>query len=413
MHGGTRMRSIFVVVAWRNLWRNKRRTWLTSGGIAFAVYLVVLAMSIQVGSYAGMIDISTRLLSGHAQIQHPDYLDRPGVHRTVAGAQALSRRLAALESVGAVAQRAEGFAIASVGEKSFAVQVVGVEPDREPAVSNIPNMLINGSYLQGAGDAFVGAAVARNLGVAPGDELALLGTSKNGGVAVLSVRISGVFRTGTPGLDRALIQVPLASLQEAFELSDEVHRILLVAASVDGIETMLNALDAELEEQRLLPWFELLPEVAQSIELDWIGNMLFYAILLLLVVFSVANTFIMTLFERTREFGMLLSIGMRSGALISMLQAEALCMWLIGAGLGLGLVTLSILVLLDIGIPLSGDLGEVARQMMMPDTIYPAFSVRAYLISPLALLAGMSMAALLPSLRVRKLQPIEALHGDE
>ena len=137
---------LFILVAWRNLWRNKRRTWLSVGGIAFSLFLVVTGMAFQTGTYDDMINLGARLGHSHIQVQHPDYLDNPRVKNTFYDALGTSRSIAQIPDVAGVAMRTESFALVSVGERSYGAMVVGVEPNKEPSVSDFPSLLVEGTY---------------------------------------------------------------------------------------------------------------------------------------------------------------------------------------------------------------------------------------------------------------------------
>ncbi len=215
-----------VAISWRNLWRNRARTWLAAGGIAFAVMLILAARSAQVSGMSAMLDNSTRMLTGHLQVQNAAYAADPALRNLIPDATAVARALANVPEVTAVAQRAATFALVSVGDRSYGAQVMGVDPAAERAISSLPDMLVEGRYLDGASDAVVGSVMARNLGAKVGDELVILGSALDGGVAAMSLRIVGVLDTGTPDLDRALIQVQLAAMQDAFGLGDQVHIIV-------------------------------------------------------------------------------------------------------------------------------------------------------------------------------------------
>ncbi|MDA1076950.1 MAG: ABC transporter permease, partial [Proteobacteria bacterium] len=172
-----------AAIAWRNLWRNGRRTWLGAGGIAFALMILVVGQSTQQGSFSAAIDNGARLMTGHLQIQHPMYQDDPRLEHLLSNASSIRDEV--LKRPGAVAAsiRAETFALASVGERSFGAQIVGVQSRREVQWSTLPAMVDEGRYLKGPGEAYVGAILARNLGATVGDEIVVLGTAKEGGVA--------------------------------------------------------------------------------------------------------------------------------------------------------------------------------------------------------------------------------------
>ena len=189
-------------IAWRNLWRNQRRTWLTAGGIAFACLLLLFSRSMQLGSYRDQIDATTALLTGHVQVQHPKYLDDPKLEYLVPGAAALAERLLKLDGVAATTLRTSAFALLSVDERSFGAEVVGVRPEAELLVSTLPATIADGRYLEGGSEVVIGKLLATNLGALLGDELVLLGTGPEGGVAALALTIVGIFDTGHAALDR-------------------------------------------------------------------------------------------------------------------------------------------------------------------------------------------------------------------
>jgi ABC-type lipoprotein release transport system permease subunit len=370
-------------------------------------------MSAQSGSYEGMIDSAARLATGYIQIQHPDYQENPRLRSTLTEATPLMRRVAGVQGVTAVAPRAEGFALISAGERSYGAMVMGVNREAELAFSSLPSKLTHGNYLESSSDAFIGSALARNLGVSVGDELVVLGTAKQGGVAAMVFIVGGIFDTGQPILDRTILQVRLATLQDGFELGDEVHRLVVMTDDVGTSGEVVTRLRGVLDDKvRVLGWTELLPEMEQAIQLDRISANFMYWILMILVTLSIVNTFIMTVFERTREFGMLLSLGMRPGTIVMMLEMEAFSIWVVGAIVGLALSVAIIVPLGIVGIPLSG-MEELARQYGMPDRLRPVLDLRAALTAPLVMGVGALLAALIPAMRVRKLRPIEALRETE
>ena len=159
------------VLAWRNLWRHRRRTWLTVGAMVFSNILLVFLISLQLGSYQMMIDSTLGAFTGHMQIQQHEYLEEQRMRQSVPAAAELAAQLRQLESVQAVAARAEAFALASSQERSFGILLTGVQPQYEPGVSSFPGLVAEGRYLEGidAAEIVVGAVLARNLKVGLGD----------------------------------------------------------------------------------------------------------------------------------------------------------------------------------------------------------------------------------------------------
>ena len=414
---GSRAGTTFAVVAWRNLWRHRLRTWLAAGGVAFAIFLVGVMAAFQSGVYGPWIENATSLSGGHMQVQHPDYFDDPNIAHTVAGGTPLVRKLEDAPGVVGVTGRAEAFALVSVGERSYGGLVMGVDADREAAMFTLPDYLREGEYLPRGDSAFVGSSLATNLGVKLGDEIVALGSGKEGGVAALVLNVDGIFETGRPDLDRTVLQAPVDAVQSAFELGDSVHRVVLKiddpgrAEAFKGTVAGLAPTDAQV-----LDWNELLPELRQSIRLDAVTAQMMAALLIAVVAMSVVNSFIMTVFERTREFGMLIAIGMRPNAIVGMLTIEATCVWILGAAIGIAACIAVVVPLNIVGIQpaeIVEGADEMYAKLMIPEALRPELSARALLLAPGIMLAGTLLAALIPALRVRRMHPVEALREEE
>ena len=411
-------RWLTVRIGWRNLGRNRRRTWLTAAGVAFAVLLVVTAMCIQLGGYQTMEENATSLVVGHLQVHNAAYVDNDRLENKIADASAILREVAKVDSVVAVAPRVETFALASAGERSFGARIMGIDPSAEAQVVRLEERIIEGRGVTDGNDGLVGEGLARNLGVGVGDEIVVLGTAMEGGVAAMAIDVVGLFRSGQSELDRAVIWAPLAAVQNAFGLGDEVHTLVVRSEDLGSVDATAAQVAAALRgwpsrdvSLSVRPWHEVLPDLRQAIAVDRISAAFFYWIIMILVAFSVVNTFIMTVFERTREFGVLLAIGMRPGRIVRMLQWEAFFVWLLGTAIGLGLALLLVSWLKQVGIYLGEDMERLAEQIYMPTRMYPAFVPEALLTAPLVMLLGTQLAALIPSWRVRRLVPSQALRG--
>ena len=408
---------MFARVAWRNLWRHRLRTWLAVGGVAFAIFLVSVMTAFQAGVYGPWIESATSLVTGHIQIQHPAYFDDPKVEHTIPAGTEFVRTLERADGVVGATARVEAFALVSVGERSYGALVMGVDAEREAALFDLANHVREGEYLPRSDSAFIGASLATNLGVSLGDEIVALGTAKEGGVAALVLTVDGIFETGRADLDRSILQAPLATMQAAFELGDAVHRVVVKTGDANRTVGVIDEIAPLVpDEARMLDWDELLPELKQSIELDRIGAQMMYWLLMIIVAMSVVNSFIMTVFERTREFGMLIAIGMRPNAIVGMLTIEALGIWALGAACGLLACVATVLPLGMVGIRVADIAEGVERmhaQLMVPEALYPALSADAMLAAPLVMLAGTLIAALVPALRVRRMRPVEALREEE
>jgi ABC-type lipoprotein release transport system permease subunit len=407
---------ILLRLAWRNLWRHKRRTWLTASAIAFVTVLMVFLITLQLGSYDLMVDSSLRIFTAQMQVQRDGYLDKPQIRKIIPDAVALAERLRAdpaLRGV-AISTRAQAFALASSGTRSYGVQVVGAEPEHEPGVSTVPRLMKSGRYLVGrdAQEAVLGAPLAKNLNIQVGGDLTLLGSAMDGSVAATIVPVVGIFESGMRDLDRVLVEMPLGTFQELFGMGQGAHAIALLAPDLARLPQMHREVARLLPatpELVVLDWDRLIPGLKQIIEADWTIDWFIYVALILVVTLSILNTFIMSVLERTREFGIMLALGATPLRIGTLVFAETALLALIGLGIGIG-IGFGIAAYLSVhGFTYPG-LEEFMGQYGLPALIYPKLSAKAILIGPAVILGFILVAALYPAFRIRKLQPVEAIH---
>lgn len=398
---------LIVRIAWRNLWRNPRRTWLTAAGISFACLLVGASVSMQVGSYAGMVRSATGFLQGQIQIAAAGYVEDERIEQTLTGVTETLRHLRS-QTPYAYAPRARGYALVSAGERSFGGLLTGVDFAQEQRVVTFFRNVQTGRLPAHSGEVLLGETMARNLGVNPGDEVVFLGTAKEGGVAALALVVAGIFSSGQAEIDRNLMFADLTAVQNAFALGDEVHQIVVHAGDPADTAQAVEVLQQYFESTvRVRGWWAVMPDVVQAIELDRISGWMVYGAIVLLVSFTVVNTFLMVVFERTREFGMLLCVGMRPGLITTQLMLEAFFMWGVGVAIGLASTLGLVGYFANVGIPIDG-LEDLTTTFFLEDRIYPALSLEAVSAAPLILLVGTQLAALIGALRVRRLKPIQA-----
>lgn len=404
-----------VTVARRNLWRNKRRTFLTAGAVGFAVLLVQLGMSFQAGSYEPMVEVSTRFASGHMQIQQDDYHDDPRIERFVPNATSLRSKLLSVPVINAVSNRTETFGLVTKDERSYGALIVGVDPMVDPSTSHLAQQITRGLYLENPNTAIIGSALARNLRVGVGDEIVVLSSDVDGSVAFIAPTVSGIFETGNDTLDRSLIQVPRSLINDALLLGDGAHRVVIMVDEPMFPDRSLAAIASLVPTSAsLLDWRELMPEISQSIRLDKISNGIVYGTLTVIVVLSIANTFVMTMFERTREFGMLRAVGMRNSSIFNMFLTETLLMWLLGVAIGYVLSSCALIPLINIGVGMdSMGMDQFAGLLFLPDRIYPAVDLKVILVAPVSIGIGMVLSTMLASIRLYRLSLVDALRYQE
>ncbi|MCY4096270.1 MAG: ABC transporter permease [Gammaproteobacteria bacterium] len=405
--------ALFLPVAWRNLWRNRRRTFLTVGAIAFGMLIVQVLMSIQSGSYGPMIALATRMGSGHIQILHESFHDEPRIEYAITNINDRLNELDRARELEGVTARAEAFALVSNDPHTTAALVNGVIPERELAVSDWPTKVVKGSYLTGENQALIGAVLARNLQLDVGGEIVILGTNADGGIGAAVAEICGIFE-GTTELERAVIQIDLGTFQEAFDMPDQAHRIVALVDDPMSMDDGLAALEqVRVDGEVLMDWTELMPEISEGIEIDIVSNAVLQFVLILIVVLSIMNTFVMTLFERTREYGVMFAIGTKRILAYRMTLIEVVLLWIVGVICG-GLLTCLLvgpLMYTGIVIPVSEDAIQ-SQFAFMPTAIYPDFSWWVIFTAPAAIGIGAVISVSLVAFRLTRLDITEALRSE-
>lgn len=406
---------IILRLAWRNLWRHTRRTWLTVSAIAFSAMLLVFMITLQLGAYDMILDISLRVFTGEMQIQREGYLDKPQMRLAVPQATTLARDLRMSTGLEAIGARAQGFALISSGLRSYGVPVIGVEPEREQLLSTIPRVLKQGRYLAriDAQELVLGATLARNLKIKVGDELTLLGAGRDGSVAATVLPVVGIFETSNPMIDRQVVQIPLATFQETFSMGGDAHLIAISGPGLRQIRETEARVRAQLPKDRdlvLLDWEQLIPGLKQLIQADMVQNWATYITLIIVVTFSIMNTFIMAVLERTREFGVMLALGATPLRIGLLLVIESALLAFIGLVIGVALGGSIAVYLYFHGFTFPG-LKELHAQFGLPGVIHPKLSFVSFALGPTVIFLFTLLASLYPALRIRKLQPIAAIHS--
>jgi putative ABC transport system permease protein len=402
-------------LAWRNLWRHPRRTWLTVGAIMFSNMLLVFMISLQFGMYGLMIDNTLQAFTGHLQIQAPGYIDDQKMRQTVDDVVPLATKLRDHFDSERIAARATAFALVSSEERSYGTAVIGVEPAFERNVSTLPELVSQGRYLgeQGAAEIVVGAALARNLRVALGDELTLIGSGRDGSFAAAVVNVVGVFESGLADFDRSITEIPLGFFQDVFYMDGSGHHIVINLPLIDDVPVVKGQVEALLAGGQNLvvhDWDALQPGLQQAIKADMSSAFFMYGILVILVAFSVLNTQLMSVLERTHEFGIVMSLGLTPGRLGRLVLLETAILGLLGLLFGALLGALVTYWFSVNGFSYPG-MEEMTAKFHLPSRFYPQISIPSLLLGPVVVFMFTILAAVYPALRLRKLHPVEAMRA--
>jgi len=330
-------------VSWRSIWRSKRRTAITVSAIAFALAIAVFFVSFAEGVYAQMTDDAVRMQAGHVTLEHPEYRDAPAIDLAVGEVGELRAKLAKLEGVEKTKVIVLGQGVARSGHAAVGVAIFGVEPSVELDTSIVARRLTSGEFL--ADDDFrkvvVGKVLAERMKVELGKKLVLSSNNAKGELVEELVRVKGVFATGAEEIDGFLVQVPIRFARKLYGLGDDqATQLGLVLEDADDQSRALKQARSVVGGDRAVavrPWEEVLPDLAAYIKLDGGSNWVFQGILIFLSLFTVFNTILMSVLERTREFAVLLALGTPPSRIWAQVVTESALVGLLGCAVGLAL----------------------------------------------------------------------------
>lgn len=401
-----------VALAWRNLWRRAKRTWITVAAIVFCNAILVFGISVQMGAYDGMIDTTLKLFGGHIQLSKAGYNEDPSLRETIPSGRNLAEELRAEYPELLITARSQSFVLAATEARSAGIQIVGVEPTQEGEFSTVGSVLGDQNISLAGDEAVLGSLLSRHLDVAIGDEFSFVGSAKDGSFAAGILTSSATFVSGADVLDRAMVLMHIDDFDNAFAMDGDIHQILIqvphladTAAYRDSVEAWLANTDIEV-----LSWQQLNPGLQEAIQADLASAMVMYGILVVLVIFSVLNTQLMSVLERTHEFGIMKSIGLSNGRLAKLIFIETAMLAAIGLVFGvlLGAVFASIIAYTGLAIP---GMEEANYSFQIPDRLYPMINLTTLLVGPSVVFLGSLLAAVYPARKLQRLQPIEAMRS--
>ncbi|MFY0665209.1 MAG: ABC transporter permease [Natronospirillum sp.] len=407
------------VLALRNILRNRRRTVLTLLSMSGGYLLVSVMYSMNEGSYDQVLQYFTRDTTGHVQLTAPGYIERPNLYRTLAvSADGLSR-LAALPEVRAVSARIESGALAYGEEKSLPVEVKGLIPEREAELSYLAEKITAGRYFtdqltsDGLYEAMIGALTARQLNLSVGDDIVLLSQGADGSMANDLYRVTGIIGD-TDGAESRWVAIPLQAAQAFFVLPEQAHRWLVVGEDYRHSAQVRQAVDAWVTNAGFTDpvvvstWQEVAREFYELMEADKEDGMFASYILIFLVCVGVLNTVLMSVMERTGEFGVLKAIGTPPQRIFSLIVLETLLLALLGCGIGFLLAFPLNLWMTLVGV-------ELAEPIDISGIVFSHYrgqmSLTVFLMPAQIIFVAAILISLLPAWRASRLVPVDAMRA--
>jgi len=398
-------------LAWRNIWRNRKRSLITAASVLVAVFLSLIMRSMQLGTYKHMIDSVVGAYTGYIQIHAKGYWDERSIDNSLEANDSLISKLSDIRGVASVLPRLENYGLLSAGDLTRVVNLNGIELEKERKLQDIDSKIIMGTLFQGPKDIVIGKGIASYFETGINDTLVFVGQGYHGMLAAEKFRVSGITDLKNPNLNKMTVLLSLRDAQNLFSAPGRATSLVIDKEDRARLAPLKKGLQQAVgnDDYEVMDWQQMMPELHETILADSVGGLLMVAILYMILIFGIFGTVLMMTRERLYEFGILVSIGMKKGQLISMVFIETVILSLIGVIAGLLLAYPVMLWKHYDPFVLPGTQAEMVEKFgfsaEIPFYIQPDLPlVHALLIFSIALLV-----ALYPAIIISRLKPIKAM----
>ncbi len=413
--------STFIMLAWRNLWRHRRRTLITLFSIAIGFGLTVFSIGLQDSGHHSMVKNAINMGDGHITLQHRDYLASPANYRYISHGKQIMDVLAKQRIDGKIVPRITLQVLASTANNSVGVRLQGIAPATDPLHNLLKKNMTMGHWIEKSDlrGLIIGEGMARKLKVKIGSKIIIIAGKKGGDSESHLGRVRGIFKSGISELDSYLIISGL-DFSRKFLVAEGANadlkpltRIAIFLNNEDDIAPVKAAIKIINPEPdvAVLDWQEMMPQLVQYIVIDDISAYVMQVFILLVILFGIINTVLMSILERTREFGLLRALGLKRQYLILLIFIETLLLSLLAVVLG-WLVGGSIHWYVAVnGIDITGMIpeGTTFAGTFMDPVIYSEISIhRVIQLTSIIFLATLA-SGIYPAIKASRIQPVEAL----
>ncbi|MDL1964133.1 MAG: ABC transporter permease [Deltaproteobacteria bacterium] len=403
---------MYLQIAWRNIWRNSRRTTVIMIAIIIGVWNMVFLGALMRGIVVAMVNNGISTLTGDIQVHQKGFRDDPVIENSIKNPELVENMLNnTLPSDARWASRVRVSAIANNARHSSSVTLVGIDPLREADISFIGSAAIQGSYLKpdDKNGIIVGQALVDKFETKLGYKLILMSQDTSLEIASRAFRISGIFKADLEFTEKKFVFVNMPVLQQMLKLQNGISEVSIILPDHQDALHVKNTLNAELPSNlEVNTWRELLPMLNAYLKIYDGFILIWYLVVFIAMGFGIVNTTLMAVFERMREFGLLKALGMKPGRIIAGVLTETLILLLIGMATGNILAFLCVYALSGSGIDLSA-FAAGAEFAGMSRVIFPVISVWDLSAANLVVLVLGLLVSAYPAIKAARFTPVEAL----
>jgi putative ABC transport system permease protein len=401
---------MLIKIAWRNIWRNKRRSLIVLTSIVIGAIAVILTDGLSNGMLGQML--TNQINSGVSQIQihKKGFKDNKTVQNYIPDYHKVEEVLKNTQQIKCYSKRAITFGLLSSATNSSGVYINGIIPSEEEKVSDIKSSVNEGSYLgNNARGIVIGKGLAEKLEVGIGDKVVALASTPDGTVGSDVFRITGIYETSSTEFDRMNVYIQLREAQQLLGIGDNIYEFAILTTDYNQVTQVKDEIVSKLSDKyEVLSYIDLLPMLIIQLDLYKESMLIFSVIVGIALIFGITNVMLMAVFERIREFGVLKSIGMKNTKLFSMIITESFIIGLIGTVIGIAAGLLIQIPLSNVGINLS-MFAKSLKSFGVGAVIYPFASVENIMTLIILIPLISVIAAIYPAYKSVKLEPVTAM----
>jgi putative ABC transport system permease protein len=396
-------------MAWRNIWRNKLRSWAVMTAVFLGLYAGVFSGSIVEGMMDGRFENFIQKEVSHLQIHHPDFIAEHEIEHALTNRENYMRSVNDMAGVKAATTRTMVSAMIASANNTAGIRLIGIEPGYEHQTTEFADNIIVGDYISQHGDyVIVGKALAKKMNVDMDSRLVLTFQDKSNEIISIAVKIAGIFETYYNRYDESTVFMHQSTLNNYLGLEDGFHEMAILLEEEADIHQIQQQLKELVQVGEVRRWSEVSPELELWVEIGGIFSYIFLVVILIGLAFGLLNTMLMSVFERTREIGMLMAIGLNKKRVFGLILLETIIIAAIGTVLGLLFSYVTIALTAKSGIDLS-SFSDVMMEIGFETMIYPKFNSLLFVILPILVFVTALISAIYPALKALRLNPAEAV----
>ena len=401
---------MILKIAFRNIFRQKRRTILTALAMIVGFTLLSVTIGLSDGAYGNIITMFTRNRTGHIQVHRAGYLDKPSLYETIDGYAAIGETIQGTAGVDAWTPRVYAAGLGSVGEKSTAVQIIGVDVARETQATRFDQKVVEGSVLaeSASHEAVIGKGLAKILSAKIDSEIVIFSQGADGSIANDVYKIIGIAESGDDGTDRVACYLHIEDAQELFVLEGRIHEIVVIVSNINHVSKITDTIKTRLNNSTLdvAPWQVVAKSFYRAMKTDQQGDAISRWVIMLIVAIGVLNTVLMSVLERTREYGVLKAVGTKPTQIFWLVICEVVIIAIgsIAVGALLGVLANYLLSIYGITYP-----EEITYGGMKFTTLYAEVNVRCLIIPAITVMLSVTIVSLFPAIKAARIMPAKAM----